>query len=797
MCRASLIHPCAGGQGSVFLIPRPALLSSADAVMDRIAAAARGQGDRGPKRRRITRACNFCRLKKLKCDGGEPRCSTCEMHRSACDYSQPNRKRGVPAGHLHLLARYRSLAEYVLGRLVAEVPGIEDAVKAMLSSEDAGSRQILEEFQAAWRQSNVYTTFEGLVAESDSFPSVRPSSPEQVEALRENPSQDATQRLDEGNRLREPPQPDLETQSSTWSAPAASQNATLPCSNLGRTTSSPIVVRANPASTSPILPPSDSTTRTQPDSHVRFPHDAAGLLESYFVAVHSAFPLLDKISMLQFFHSCSDNKPAICQAGAQDEQLVVDDKTSMIWSSCALAVPPTNAAARGDLVTRSHAYARQLIPSTRAEHSCTMARIQSLLLYSASLVHEGAWNAARESITLICDLAVRGRLFDASAPAAASDGSSGASSVGTADGKSKRKAWSSCFLLDTLIASKLNLLPAIQSRSCEVPSVAEDGWEEWDTWVFSGPPLARCSPARATSTYNQLIRLVHTFNTYITTATFYANGRDGCSGGQDIALALAIKAYRLLCTSTQTWVDGLPAHLTTAMIWTEADLRARTAPLVLPPPYVIGLNIAYHAFISVACRSLLNLGGSSSSQHQPHHASAIDAAARRLAISSVCVDALSKMYSSHYGAVNTHPFLHALVEFAECSDATPAGSTEPGQSRRRRMGHTEPSPQPSAQPDSSRRHALSSSPHTLGSQLPGTNNSRQLSGWFGDGATALDGGQRLSVASDAHSTVNDGIMGDGLMGLSGDTVSSMDQRDISQFEGSAEISSLGLLDYSR
>ncbi|TBU46364.1 hypothetical protein BD309DRAFT_858295 [Dichomitus squalens] len=43
--------------------------------------------------KKITVACNFCRSRKLKCDGGRPACGQCFKRSNACDYSAGNKRR--------------------------------------------------------------------------------------------------------------------------------------------------------------------------------------------------------------------------------------------------------------------------------------------------------------------------------------------------------------------------------------------------------------------------------------------------------------------------------------------------------------------------------------------------------------------------------------------------------------------------------------------------------------------------------------------------------------------------------
>jgi hypothetical protein len=50
------------------------------------------------KRRRIARACDMCRKKKIKCDGKLPSCSHCENYKTECVFTQVEKKRTPPKG---------------------------------------------------------------------------------------------------------------------------------------------------------------------------------------------------------------------------------------------------------------------------------------------------------------------------------------------------------------------------------------------------------------------------------------------------------------------------------------------------------------------------------------------------------------------------------------------------------------------------------------------------------------------------------------------------------------------------
>ncbi|KAL5343357.1 fungal-specific transcription factor domain-containing protein [Aspergillus crustosus] len=73
-----------------------------------------GLGDESndAKRRRIARACDMCRKKKIKCDGKMPKCSHCINYKTDCVFTQVEKKRNPPKG-----AKYIEGLENRLGRM--------------------------------------------------------------------------------------------------------------------------------------------------------------------------------------------------------------------------------------------------------------------------------------------------------------------------------------------------------------------------------------------------------------------------------------------------------------------------------------------------------------------------------------------------------------------------------------------------------------------------------------------------------------------------------------------------------
>ncbi|KAK0728293.1 fungal-specific transcription factor domain-containing protein [Lasiosphaeria miniovina] len=64
------------------------------------------------KRRRIARACDMCRKKKIKCDGKLPFCTHCVNYKTECVFTQVEKKRNPPKG-----AKYIEGLENRLGRM--------------------------------------------------------------------------------------------------------------------------------------------------------------------------------------------------------------------------------------------------------------------------------------------------------------------------------------------------------------------------------------------------------------------------------------------------------------------------------------------------------------------------------------------------------------------------------------------------------------------------------------------------------------------------------------------------------
>ncbi|KAH9947586.1 hypothetical protein B0H21DRAFT_778411 [Amylocystis lapponica] len=77
-----------GDAGPPLTVSAPPTLAD---TSPKTATSSRSQRQRAKK---ITVACNFCRSRKLKCDGGRPACSQCSKRSNPCDYMANHKRRG-------------------------------------------------------------------------------------------------------------------------------------------------------------------------------------------------------------------------------------------------------------------------------------------------------------------------------------------------------------------------------------------------------------------------------------------------------------------------------------------------------------------------------------------------------------------------------------------------------------------------------------------------------------------------------------------------------------------------------
>ncbi|KAK3692369.1 fungal-specific transcription factor domain-containing protein [Podospora appendiculata] len=106
------------------------------------------------KRRRVTRACDECRRKKIKCDGKQP-CSHCSIYSYECTYDKPSNRRRNPAPqYIEALETRLQRAEALLRKFMPDVdlsdPDLDPTVQQEFRTrEQARAQAMLRKTEAS------------------------------------------------------------------------------------------------------------------------------------------------------------------------------------------------------------------------------------------------------------------------------------------------------------------------------------------------------------------------------------------------------------------------------------------------------------------------------------------------------------------------------------------------------------------------------------------------------------------------------------------------------------------------
>ncbi|PSS02259.1 hypothetical protein BD289DRAFT_449830 [Coniella lustricola] len=117
------------------------------------------------KRKKSSRACDFCHVNHQPCDNAKPRCGYCQRHNKSCLYLRPQKKRGPAQGYRSALHTLRESAA-AWGVALNLIPSLGPVVEGYLRQPE-GRRLVKaikdpaqqEFFIQAWQQSGVFKAF--------------------------------------------------------------------------------------------------------------------------------------------------------------------------------------------------------------------------------------------------------------------------------------------------------------------------------------------------------------------------------------------------------------------------------------------------------------------------------------------------------------------------------------------------------------------------------------------------------------------------------------------------------------
>ncbi|KAK4112207.1 hypothetical protein N656DRAFT_114861 [Canariomyces notabilis] len=119
------------------------------------------------KRKKASRACDFCHVNHQPCDNGKPKCGVCTKHNKPCLYLRPTKRRGPQKGYRNALNTYKESAA-AWGAVLGAIPGLDalieghlrgNAGKAIVTSVKDSNQQ--EALISTWQQSSVFRAFFG------------------------------------------------------------------------------------------------------------------------------------------------------------------------------------------------------------------------------------------------------------------------------------------------------------------------------------------------------------------------------------------------------------------------------------------------------------------------------------------------------------------------------------------------------------------------------------------------------------------------------------------------------------
>ncbi|KAL4789191.1 fungal-specific transcription factor domain-containing protein [Aspergillus venezuelensis] len=508
-----------------------------------------GFDSRAPRRKRVSRACDRCRSKKDKCDGLRPSCSACLASGQVCSYDPNAKKRGLPEGYVRGMEKLWALA-------ICNIDGFEDTMLSLLgtTADSVGRRDRLislwtddgasETLHESWKTCRLYNAFEKMLSSSSDSSSPHGS----------------------GKRPRANSGPLLNGAGSEWgfridrSSTPLSQDA-------------PRVVEPGDAFSSkrPRLSMSmdtQSSPATNGIQSLQLPHHTFQLLDLYFAATHSWFPIVAKHNILRASYLYA-NAPSITVA----RQSPGSGDHAALWAllsyTAFLSRPQSDHEPPGALARTKQFYvvARSLVPAETEHYE--LGHVQALLLLTLTNIGLEDWTAA----WMLSGQAVRMIM--------AMDMSTFSDARRSEEFRQGKAVFLGCFVVDSLLSFRFSRRPSMHSRDLiAVGLLDEDGLEEWNSWAdvlpitgsSQGKNPPRRGPLLSFSCFNRLVELASVLNKI---------ARDSIAGSNAHIFA------QQLVAELKQWDDRLP--LGCRLIGPESIYPERHSAL-LPHQTYLGLT---------------------------------------------------------------------------------------------------------------------------------------------------------------------------------------------------------------
>ncbi|PFH52693.1 hypothetical protein AMATHDRAFT_56791 [Amanita thiersii Skay4041] len=484
------------------------------------------------QRRRVWRACESCRRKKIKCDGCEPTCSQCSSSGSQCTWLQTKDRAALSRQYVQELEARLLHMESLFSQIAPVLEQIgPSSVISSNSNPSSGPDKAV---------SNTSSSFANTPPSKEQ--GSEPSTP--IKAEEDDVSESFGQlALDEHGHMR-------------WIGGSSTMSL---IQSFRALTSSPLH-RISPVEEDPHAPGPSVNKLYFPASvffgkvhalpgpeEVEYPERDLSdkLVEAYFTRLHFLMPVLDKPSFLQQYQQLMDNKDDLRFVRSQAAFLSL---VFAVFACAAHLVNDPRLSTNGRLDDGGIGmvyYERALILQYISHASIQIAHVQGFILMSSFLCSINclpqAWLLVGQAVRIGQDLGLHRsprRLL-----------------ISPIEKETRRKIWWGVYTLDRMLALALGRPLGINDADCDVEIPVEVDDENLPQY-FMGAMMNQRQPALMTGLI-ALIRLYEIGGRILREVYALDNCKDNLDAEKKAELQHAVEALDAELTK---WCDELPVH---------------------------------------------------------------------------------------------------------------------------------------------------------------------------------------------------------------------------------------------
>ena len=441
-----------------------------------------GDTEPGPKRQRVSRACDQCRSAREKCDGIQPICFTCASSNRNCTYTTNPKRRGIQPGYIRTL-------ELTLAWTLCNISGTEEGLITLLQDEK-GQALIASNDTAAsnklhkkWRKHVVSSAIDRVLS---------------GEGLGHLFDQPLSTSGDEEDEEENAPEPTNSTSHAPFLTPDSLKTGTA------QFAVDDFNIQALPESRQ-ISRRLETTRDIVGTGHlIQLPTNHWRLIDVYFSYTHCWLPVVSKEHILKLCYSYPGDG-ILLSPGRQSAE------HAELWSILALAwaqnrsTQPQQIDARVSIMQTAEFLTNTVLDDADIGH--VSAFLNLALLHIALQRPSAGWILLGRAIRLALWLKV-----DASNRAA----------LNTRASDRLRGLLLGCFVAETILSAQLGIVPSLRSDHVRtIGLLNEEGLDEWQPWsgcdeFQASKQLIRPTlPSQARSTFNQLVKFCFILNSRI------------------------------------------------------------------------------------------------------------------------------------------------------------------------------------------------------------------------------------------------------------------------------------------